>query len=602
LSVPIEDYAMIGDCHTAGLVSKQGSIDWLCLPHFDSPACFAALVGTTENGHWSISPAEPSRAIRRRYREGTLILETEFETQNGAVTLVDCMPPRKEGPNLLRSVVGVRGLVRMNLELLIRFDYGSVVPWVRRTDHGTSAIAGPDMVVLRTEAPLVGENLKTVSTFTVAEGQNVSFDLTWYPSHRTEPSPLDIDEAIQDTENWWREWSDRCSYQGKWRDAVLRSLITLKALTFLPTGGIVAAPTTSLPELLGGVRNWDYRFCWVRDATLTLHSLLDAGYHEEARQWREWLLRAVAGSPSELNIVYGLRGERRLTETELPWLTGYEKSAPVRTGNAAYQQFQLDIFGEVANTLFQCRQSGLGAAEGAGEDIAQTLLEFLEKGWDRPDEGIWEMRGPRRDFVHSKIMAWVAVDRAIRSVEQGWFSGEMARWKMLRNTIHEDVCTKGFDGTLNSFVQFYGSKHLDASLLMMALVGFLPADDPRVAGTLKAIETHLMEDGFVARYTQDPSVDGLPHGEGKFLPCTFWLADNYILQGRTAEALQLFERLLAIRNDVGLLSEEYDPVGKRLLGNFPQAFSHVGLVNTAFNLNRGFRQDAGAPKAPVPLR
>jgi len=602
LSVPIEDYAMIGDCHTAGLVSKQGSIDWLCLPHFDSPACFAALVGTTENGHWSISPAEPARAIRRRYREGTLILETEFETENGAVTLVDCMPPRKEGPNLLRSVVGVRGLVRMNLELLIRFDYGSVVPWVRRTDHGISAIAGPDMVVLRTEAPLVGENLKTVSTFTVAEGQNVSFDLTWYPSHRTEPSPLDIDEAIQDTENWWREWSDRCSYQGKWRDAVLRSLITLKALTFLPTGGIVAAPTTSLPELLGGVRNWDYRFCWVRDATLTLHSLLDAGYHEEARQWREWLLRAVAGSPSELNIVYGLRGERRLTETELPWLTGYEKSAPVRTGNAAYQQFQLDIFGEVANTLFQCRQSGLGAAEGAGEDIAQTLLEFLEKGWDRPDEGIWEMRGPRRDFVHSKIMAWVAVDRAIRSVEQGWFSGEMARWKMLRNTIHEDVCTKGFDGTLNSFVQFYGSKHLDASLLMMALVGFLPADDPRVAGTLKAIETHLMEDGFVARYTQDPSVDGLPHGEGKFLPCTFWLADNYILQGRTAEALQLFERLLAIRNDVGLLSEEYDPVGKRLLGNFPQAFSHVGLVNTAFNLNRGFRQDAGAPKAPVPLR
>ena len=602
MSVPIEDYAMIGDCHTAGLVSKQGSIDWLCLPHFDSPACFAALVGAPENGHWSISPAEPSRAIRRRYREGTLILETEFETQNGAVTLVDCMPPRKEGPNLLRSVVGVRGLVRMNLELLIRFDYGSVVPWVRRTDHGTSAIAGPDMVVLRTEAPLVGENLKTVSTFTVAEGQNVSFDLTWYPSHRTEPSPLDIDEAIQDTENWWREWSDRCSYQGKWRDAVLRSLITLKALTFLPTGGIVAAPTTSLPELLGGVRNWDYRFCWVRDATLTLHSLLDAGYHEEARQWREWLLRAVAGSPSELNIVYGLRGERRLTETELPWLTGYEKSAPVRTGNAAYQQFQLDIFGEVANTLFQCRQSGLGAAEGAGEDIAQTLLEFLEKGWDRPDEGIWEMRGPRRDFVHSKIMAWVAVDRAIRSVEQGWFSGEMARWKMLRNTIHEDVCTKGFDGTLNSFVQFYGSKHLDASLLMMALVGFLPADDPRVAGTLKAIETHLMEDGFVARYTQDPSVDGLPHGEGKFLPCTFWLADNYILQGRTAEALQLFERLLAIRNDVGLLSEEYDPVGKRLLGNFPQAFSHVGLVNTAFNLNRGFRQDAGAPKAPVPLR
>ena len=437
MSIPIEDYAMIGDCHTAALVSKQGSIDWLCLPYFDSAACFAALLGTADNGHWSISPAEPIRGIRRRYREGTLILETEFETESGSVTLIDCMTPRNEMPELLRVVVGTRGQVQMNLELVIRFDYGSVVPWVRRTDHGISAIAGPDMLSLRTEVPLHGENFKTVATFTVAEGQKVSFDLTWYPSHRAEPLPLNIDEAIQDTENWWREWSDRCSYQGKWRDAVLRSLITLKALTFLPTGGIVAAPTTSLPELLGGVRNWDYRFCWVRDATLTLHSLLDAGYHDEAREWREWLLRAVAGSPSELNIVYGLRGERRLTELELPWLSGYEKSAPVRTGNAAYKQFQLDIFGEVANTLFQCRQAGLDPPKDEGEDVAQALLEFLETGWERPDEGIWEMRGPRRHFVHSKMMAWVAVDRAIKSAEQGWFSGDIARWKTLRNTIHE---------------------------------------------------------------------------------------------------------------------------------------------------------------------
>jgi GH15 family glucan-1,4-alpha-glucosidase len=486
----------------------------------------------------------------------------------------------------------------MNLELVIRFDYGSVVPWVRRTDHGISAIAGPDMLRLRTDVPLQGENLKTIATFTVAEGEKVSFDLTWYPSHRIEPLPVNIDEAIQNTQDWWREWSDRCSYQGKWRNAVLRSLITLKALTFLPTGGIVAAPTTSLPELLGGVRNWDYRFCWVRDATLTLQSLLDAGYHDEAREWREWLLRAVAGSPSELNIVYGLRGERRLTELELPWLSGYEKSAPVRTGNAAYKQFQLDIFGEIANTLFQCRQADLDPPKDEGEDVAQALIEFLETGWERPDEGIWEMRGPRRHFVHSKMMAWVAIDRAIRSAEQGWFSGDMARWRTLRNTIHSQVCRQGFDAGLNSFVQYYGSKHLDASLLMMPLVGFLAADDARVIGTVKAIEMHLMENGFIGRYTQDPAVDGMPHGEGKFLACSFWLADNYVLQGRHEDAVRMFERLLNIRNDVGLLSEEYDPVAKRQLGNFPQAFSHVGLVNTAFNLSRNISQPAVGPAAP----
>ena len=587
MSLPIEDYAMIGDCHTAALVSKHGSIDWLCVPHFDSAACFAALLGTADNGFWSISPADPIRSVRRRYREGTLILETEFETDTGTVTLTDCMTPSDDHPDLLRVVTGNRGQVAMRLELVIRFDYGSVVPWVRRTEHGISAIAGPDMLGLRTEVPLRGEDFKTVATFTVAEGQKVSFDLIWYPSHRDEPLPLNVDQAIQDTEDWWREWSDRCSYRGKWRDAVLRSLITLKALTFLPTGGIAAAPTTSLPELLGGVRNWDYRFCWVRDATLTLQSLLDAGYHQEAKEWREWLLRAVAGSPSELNIAYGLRGERRLTELELPWLAGYEKSVPVRTGNAAYNQFQLDIFGEIANTLFLCRQAGLKPPEDEGEDVLPILLKFLETGWERPDDGIWEVRGPRRHFVHSKMMAWVAVDRAIKSAERGWFAGDITRWTALRSTIHEQVCRRGFDAGLNSFVQYYGSKHLDASLLMMPLVGFLPAEDPRVAGTVKAIETHLMENGFVARYTQDSAVDGMPHGEGMFLACTFWLADNYILQGRHEEAVQIFERLLAIRNDVGLLSEEYDPVAKRLLGNFPQAFSHVGLVNTAFNLSRG---------------
>ncbi len=585
---------MIGDCHTAALVSKQGSIDWLCLPHFDSGACFAALLGTTDNGRWSISPAGLVKAIRRRYREGTLILETEFETETGSVMLIDCMSPRDKMPNLLRMVAGIRGQVKMDMELIIRFDYGSIVPWVRKSGHGITAIAGPDMLGLRTEVPLRGEGMKTVATFTVSEGQRVCFDLTWYPSHKEEPSTLNVEDAIEETEKWWQEWSNCCCYEGEWRDAVLRSLITLKALTFLPTGGIVAAPTTSLPEALGGVRNWDYRFCWVRDATLTLHAMLDAGYHEEAQEWREWLLRAVAGSPSELNIVYGLHGERRLTELELPWLTGYEKSAPVRIGNAAYNQFQLDIFGEVANTLYQCRQAGLEPSpEDGGEDVAAEMIKFLETGWERPDDGIWEVRGPRRHFVHSKMMAWVAVDRAVKSVEKNWFTGDLARWKTLRDKIHSQVCEQGFDSGMNSFVQYYGSKHLDASLLMMPLVGFLPATDPRVIGTVKAIEEHLMDHGFVTRYTTDPAVDGLPHGEAKFLACTFWLADNYVLQGRREDAVKIFERLLEIRNDVGLLSEEYDPDAKRLLGNFPQAFSHVGLVNTAFNLSQGARPAKG---------
>jgi GH15 family glucan-1,4-alpha-glucosidase len=587
MSIPIEDYAMIGDCHTAALVSNQGSIDWLCLPNFDSPACFAALLGTAEHGRWSISPADPIRSIRRSYRDGSLILETTFETESGSATLIDCMIPRTGMPALLRVVVGRRGQIRMKLDLVIRFDYGSVVPWVRQTENGLSAIGGPDMIRLRADVPLHSENMRTGAEFTVSEGQKVSFDLTWYPSHEREPAPVNIEAAIQGTEKWWREWSDRCTHQGKWRDAVLRSLITLKGLTFLPTGGIVAAPTTSLPEQLGGVRNWDYRFCWVRDATLTLQALLRAGYLDEARAWREWLLRAVAGSPAELNIVYGLHGERRLTELELPWLPGYENSAPVRTGNAAYKQYQLDIFGEVVNTLFQAREAGLEPAKESRSDVAPTMLEFLETGWERPDEGIWEVRGPGRHFVHSKMMAWVAVDRLIRSAEKGRLTIDIARWQKLRAAIHEQVCRLGFDANLNSFVQYYGGTHLDASILQMPLVGFLPADDARVMGTVKAIEGHLMKDGFVGRYTQDPAVDGLPHGEGTFLPCSFWLADNYELQGRHEEAVRMFERLLEIRNDVGLLSEEYDPVAKRQLGNFPQAFSHVGLVNTAFSLSRG---------------
>src|SRR6202140_1880010 len=602
LSIPIEDYAMIGDCHTAALVSKLGSIAWLCLPHFDSPACFAALLGTDKNGYWSISPVEPIRSLRRRYREGTLILETEFETENGSATLIDCMSVREEAPELLRVVVGTRGQIRMKSELAIRFDYGSVVPWVRRTDDGISAIAGPDMIRLRSEVPLRGEDMKTVSEFTVAKGQQVPFNLTWYPSHQEEPARLDVNSAIQKTEKWWREWSDCCAYQGQWRDAVVRSLITLKGLTFLPTGGIVAAPTTSLPELIGGVRNWDYRFCWVRDATLTLQSLVQAGYLDEARDWREWLMRAVAGSPAELNIVYGLRGERRLTELELTWLPGYENSAPVRTGTAAYKQYQLDIFGGVANTLFQARQAGLGPSKHNRHDVADAMLEFLETGWKQPDEGIWEMRGPRRHFVHSKMMAWVAVDRLIRSAELGRFATNIPGGKKLRDAIHEQVCREGFDADLNSFVQFYGSKPLDASLLMMPLVGFLPAEDPRGIGTVKAVEEHLMRDGFVERYTQDPAVDGIPHGEGAFLACSFWLADNYELQGRHKDAVQMFERLLEIRNDVGLLSEEYDPVAKRQLGNFPQAFSHVGLLNTAFTLMRDSKQPSVGPKTPVDAR
>ena len=585
MSSPIEDYAVIGDCHTAALVARDGSIDWLCFPRFDSGACFAALLGSEENGRWLLSPANKIHSVRRRYREDTLVLETDYETEDGAVTLIDCMPPRSKEPDVVRMVVGRRGQVRMRMRLTIRFDYGSIVPWVRRTHKGIRAIAGPDTLVLQTNVDLRGEGLTTIAEFTVSEGERVPFVLLWHPSHELTPSIDDPQDTIVHTERWWREWSSRCTYEGPWRANVLRSLITLKALTYAPTGGIVAAPTTSLPEQLGGTRNWDYRYCWIRDATFTLYSLIHGGYTDEAHAWRDWLLRAVAGKPSELNIMYGLAGERRLTELEIGWLPGYEGSAPVRTGNAAHQQFQLDVYGEVMDALYVARREGLPPDENAWR-VQRALIEFLESAWTKPDEGIWEVRGPRRHFTHSKVMAWVAVDRTVKAIERFGLKGPVERWRKLCTAIHDEVCRKGFDTERNTFVQFYGGKELDASLLMIPLVGFLPPDDPRVRGTIAAIQSDLVRDGFVARYNPKEEVDGLPPGEGVFLPCTFWLADNLALQGRLSDAQQLFERLLSLCNDVGLLSEEYDSQKRRLVGNFPQAFTHVSLINTACNLSR----------------
>jgi len=585
MSSPIEDYAVIGDCHTAALVARDGSIDWLCFPRFDSGACFAALLGSEENGRWLLSPANKIHSVRRRYREDTLVLETDYETEDGAVTLIDCMPPRSKEPDVVRMVVGRLGQVRMRLRLTIRFDYGSIVPWVRRTHKGIRAIAGPDTLVLQTNVDLRGEGLTTIAEFTVSEGERVPFVLLWHPSHELTPSIDDPQDTIVHTERWWREWSSRCTYEGPWRANVLRSLITLKALTYAPTGGIVAAPTTSLPEQLGGTRNWDYRYCWIRDATFTLYSLIHGGYTDEAHAWRDWLLRAVAGKPSELNIMYGLAGERRLTELEIGWLPGYEGSAPVRTGNAAHRQFQLDVYGEVMDALYVARREGLPPDENAWR-VQKALIEFLESAWTKPDEGIWEVRGPRRHFTHSKVMAWVAVDRTVKAIERFGLKGPVERWRKLCSAIHDEVCRKGFDTERNTFVQFYGGKELDASLLMIPLVGFLPPDDPRVRGTIAAIQSDLVRDGFVARYNPKEEVDGLPPGEGVFLPCTFWLADNLALQGRLSDAQQLFERLLSLCNDVGLLSEEYDSQKRRLVGNFPQAFTHVSLINTACNLSR----------------
>jgi GH15 family glucan-1,4-alpha-glucosidase len=582
----IEDYALIGDCETAALVAKDGSIDWLGFPRFDSPSCFAALLGTPEHGRWQLAPAMEVQRIERRYRPDTLILETDFYTQSGAVRLIDFMPPRTRTPELMRIVEGLRGEVPIAMDLAIRFDYGSVVPWVRQAENGIRATAGPETLYCRTPAQLTGRGLRTVAEFTISAGQRVPFELAWSPTHQAEPPPSDPEANLRETGEWWAEWSSRCTYRGEWRDAVVRSLITLKALTYAPTGGIVAAATTSLPEHIGGVRNWDYRFCWLRDATFTLYSLMVGGYTEEASAWREWLVNAVAGTPGTLQIMYGLAGERRLTELELPWLPGYENSAPVRVGNAAHQQHQLDVYGEVMDAFHLARRYGLPPSDNAWR-LQRGILAFLETDWQKPDDGIWEVRGPQRQFTHSKVMAWLAMDRAVKSVEEFGLEGDAAKWRAMRQQIHDEIWRKGFDPALNSFVQYYGSKEPDASLLMLPLVGFVGATDPRMTGTVELIQQRLMRDGFVDRYAPAPHVDGLPPGEGVFLLCTFWLADNLALQGRLGEARTLCERLLALRNDVGLLSEQYDPTARRLVGNFPQAFSHVGLINTARNLQRG---------------
>jgi len=583
----IEEYALIGDLHTAALVGSDGSIDWLCLPHFDSGACFAALLGNERHGRWLIAPAEEVKSRTRRYVPDTLVLETDIETGGGAVRVIDFMPPRDGNANVVRIVRGLRGSVQMRMQLVIRFDYGSIVPWVRRVDGMLRAVGGPDALSLHTPVETRGEDLTTVAEFTVGEGESVPFVLGWDPSAQQPSAPLDAEPALRETQSWWEAWSAGCDYGDRWRDAVMRSLITLKALTYAPTGGIVAAPTTSLPEQLGGVRNWDYRYCWLRDATFTLYALISAGYTAEAIAWRDWLLRAVAGDPADLNIMYGAGGERRLPELELDWLPGYEGARPVRIGNAAVDQRQLDVFGEVMDTLHAVRKAGIADSEPAWR-LSVELMEFLESNWREPDEGIWEVRGDARQFTHSKVMAWVAFDRAVKAVERFGRDGPADRWRRARAEVHEEVCREGYDSDRASFTQSYGSRELDASLLMVPLVGFLPARDVRVTGTVAAIERELTRDGFVLRYsTSDDKVDGLPPGEATFLPCTFWLADNLAMQGREPEARAYFERLLAVRNDVGLLSEGYDTAARRLMGNFPQAFTHVSLINTAHNLSTG---------------
>jgi GH15 family glucan-1,4-alpha-glucosidase len=576
----IEDYALIGDCHTAALVGSNGSIDWLCFPRFDSGACFAALLGGPEHGRWLLAPSARIKSARRRYLNDSLVLETEFQTARGRVRVIDFMPVSDERWDVVRMVEGVSGRVAMRMELIVRFDYGSIVPWVRRVKDLLVMTAGPDTLELDGSVKFEGQNMKTVAEFSVCKGQRESFVLNYRPSHFPTRPSIDPSKALKRTLSRWHRWSARCRYRGRWGAAVLRSLITLKALTYKPTGGMVAAPTTSLPELLGGVRNWDYRYCWLRDATFTLNALLLAGYHDEAAEWREWLLRAIAGSPSDLQIVYGVSGARRLDEIELPWLPGYKKSKPVRIGNAASTQFQLDVYGEVMDSLHLARGADMEAHPEAW-NVQLAMLEFLESHWQDPDDGLWEIRGARRHFTHSKIMAWVAYDRAIKDAEKDKLKAPVARWRRVRDRIHAQVCEKGFNRTGNTFVQSYGSKFLDASLLLIPQVGFLPPDDPRVLGTIAAIEKHLLINGLVLRYSTATLVDTLPAGEGTFLACSFWLADSYVLTGRRTEAEALFERLLALGNDVGLFAEEYDPRAKRMLGNFPQALTHMALVNTA---------------------
>ncbi|MFF2616708.1 glycoside hydrolase family 15 protein [Kitasatospora sp. NPDC058046] len=604
----IEDYALIGDMQTTALVGRDGSVDWLCLPRFDSPAVFAGLLGTDEHGFWRLGPggdtAAPAvPADRRRYRGDSLILEQEWDTDGGTVRVVDFMPPRgTAAPQLIRIVEGVSGTVRMRSALRMRFSYGRVVPWVRRVEEGgqsrTVAVAGPDSVWLDGEAETYGRDLTTYADFTVTAGERIAFALTWQASHLDAPKPPDAEGMLDATADFWHDWADQCTYQGPYREAVIRSLITLKGLTYAPTGGIVAAPTTSLPEDIGGERNWDYRYTWLRDAAITLSSLLRTGYRDEAKAWREWLLRAVAGDPENLQIMYGIAGERELTESSLDWLPGYEGSQPVRIGNGAAGQLQLDVYGEVVEALHLAHMTGLVRNDHAHQ-LQLRLIDYLEDHWQNPDEGIWEVRGPRRHFVHSKVMAWVAVDRTIELLERTDEQGPLERWRALRDTIHADVCEHGYDPDRNTFTQSYGSRELDASLLLIPQVGFLPADDKRVIGTIEAIQRELStEDGFVLRYPTDGGVDGLPGDEGAFLACSFWLADALALIGRTDEARELFERLLSIRNDVGLLAEEWDPRLKRQVGNFPQAFSHVPLIDTALRLTQPLGPESGDTTAP----
>ncbi|MCX5419845.1 glycoside hydrolase family 15 protein [Streptomyces sp. NBC_00078] len=584
----IEDYALIGDEQTAALVGRDGSVDWLCLPRFDSAACFARLLGDEGDGHWRIAPkGADGPCTRRAYRPDTLVLDTEWETDEGAVRVSDLMPQRERAPEVVRVVEGLRGRVTVRSTLRLRFDYGSIVPWMRRSGEHRVAVAGPDSVWLRSD-PAVhtwGEDLATHSEFTVEEGEKVAFVLTWHPSYRQRPPQMDPYEALRASVADWQAWASQCHYHGPHRDAVMRSLITLKALTYAPTGGIVAAPTTSLPEELGGVRNWDYRYCWLRDSTFTLDALLTCGYHQEAEAWRNWLLRAVAGDPADLQIMYGLAGERRLPESELPWLSGFAGSTPVRIGNEAVNQLQLDVYGEVMDSLSLSRSSGLSTKPHMWS-IQAALMKWLQSEWRQPDEGLWEVRGGRRHFVHSKVMVWVAADRAVRALEENpRLEGDLDGWRALRDEVHREVCEKGFDRERNTFTQYYGSRELDAALLLIPRVGFLPPDDSRVLGTIDAVREELSHGGFLRRYsTDETTIDGLSGEEGTFLVCSFWLAVGLHKTGRKKEARELFERLLGLANDVGLLSEEYDPVGDRLLGNFPQAFSHVGLVHTALAL------------------
>lgn len=582
----IEDYALIGNTCTVALQDRNGAIGWLCLPRFDSASCFAAILGKPENGHWRIAPQQRAHSVRRRYIEGTLVLETRFETDEGIVELLDFMPLNRDDRfgDLVRIVRGVRGAVQMKCELVIRFHYGSVIPWVRRRRYGLSAVAGPDALALRTPIKLHGEDMRTVAEFTVRPGDAIPFTLTWYPSWKRVPKAEDPMRQLDETQRWWREWSKACTAPEQWREAVVRSAITLKALTYSPTGGIVAAPTTSLPEQPGGHRNWDYRYCWLRDATFTLYALMLTGYKEEARAWRKWLERAVAGSPSNLQIMYGLAGERQLDESELDWLSGFEASRPVRIGNAAYSQQQLDVFGEIMDAFHMARTHGL-TSDGQAWSIQLELMRFLAQHWHGLGSGLWEGRGPKREYTYSRVMTWVAADRSVKAIERFGLHGPAEEFRHLRKSVHDEVCRNAFDQERNTFVQYRGGKALDAALLLIPLVGFLPADDPRVVGTIEAIQRELTVDGFVRRYQTDDGRDGFAEGEGAFLACSFWLVDNLALIGRKEEARGLFEKLLDIRNDVGLLAEEYDPRSRRQLGNFPQAYSHVGLINSAINLS-----------------